>query len=94
MKAAVLLTFLSILTTPAFAAIPNTNYIDGVVTHVKGYTDTEVGKVKLTQGSNVTISSDNKINVATGTQTTAGVVKYGTIPTASTGTGEALIWVE
>lgn len=93
MKAAVLLTFLSILTTPAFAAIPNTNYIDGVVTHVKGYTDAEVDKVKLTQGTNVTITNKT-INVATGTQTTAGVVKYGTIPTTSTGTGEALIWVE
>ncbi len=93
MKTAVLLTFLYILTAPAFAAIPSTDYVDDVVTHVKEYTDAEVDKVKLTQGTNVTITNKT-INVATGTQTTAGVVKYGTIPTTSTGTGEAFIWVE
>lgn len=105
MKRAILLAFLTVITLPAFAEdgvvastdtdrkIASTAYVAGAVDAANGYTDDEILKVKLTQGSNVTIT-DNKINVATGTQTTAGVVKYGTIPTTSTGGGEALIWVE
>jgi hypothetical protein len=108
MKRAILLAFLTIITLPAFAEdaavataaatntdrkIASTAYVAGAVDAANEYTDDEILKVKLTQGSNVTITN-NKINVATGTQTTAGVVKYGTIPTTSTGGGEALIWVE
>ena len=104
MKRAILLAFLTVITLPAFAEdgavatstdrkIASTAYVAGAVDAANEYTDDEILKVKLSQGSNVTIT-DNKINVATGTQTTAGVVKYGTIPTTSTGGGEALIWVE
>ncbi|MBQ1997807.1 MAG: hypothetical protein II238_05160 [Alphaproteobacteria bacterium] len=96
MKAAVLLTFLSVLTSPAFAAdtkIATTGYVGGAVEHVKQYTNEEIAKNKLTQGTNVKIEN-NTISVANATQTTAGVVKYGTIPTSSSGSGEALIWVE
>ena len=93
MKTVATLAFLSIFISPAFAAVPSTEYVEGAVTHVKEYTDSEISKNKLTAGSNITITN-NKVSVANGTQTTAGVVKYGTIPTTSTGTGEALIWVE
>lgn len=76
-------------TTTEHGKIASVNYVAGALQAAKDYTDTKA----LTQGSNVTIS-DNKINVADATQTTKGVVKYGTIPTAAAGTGEALIWVE
>lgn len=97
MKTAVLLTFLYILTAPAFAAIPSTDYVDDVVTHVKEYTDNAVRDKQdtLTGSGAITVDQTAKtVSVASGTQTTAGVVKYGTIPTTSTGTGEAFIWVE
>lgn len=101
MKTAAILAFLMFSVSGAYAedaATPGTtehskiasvNYVAGALQAAKDYTDTKA----LTQGSNVTIS-DNKINVADATQTTKGVVKYGTIPTAAAGTGEALIWVE
>ena len=101
MKTAVLLAFLMLSVSGAYAEdaatsgatehskIASVNYVAGALQAAKDYTDTKA----LTQGSNVTIS-DNKINVADATQTTKGVVKYGTIPTAAAGTGEALIWVE
>lgn len=102
MKTAVLLAFLMFSVSGVYAEdaatsgttekripVASTQYVAGALQAAKDYTDTKA----LTQGSNVTIS-DNKINVADATQTTKGVVKYGTIPTAAAGTGEALIWVE
>lgn len=47
----------------------------------------------LTADNGVTIA-DNKVSGVVATTTSYGVVKYGAIPTSSTGTGEASIWVE
>ena len=56
-------------------------------------TTTVLGGVK--QGDNVTIASDGKVSVATGTPSALGVVKVGQIPSGSaTSTTYATIWVE
>ena len=47
----------------------------------------------LTADNGVTIV-DNKVSGVAATTTSYGVVKYGAIPTSSTGTGEASVWVE
>ena len=47
----------------------------------------------LTADNGVKIA-DNKVSGVAATTTSYGVVKYGAIPTSSTGTGEASIWVE
>ncbi|MDW2995538.1 MAG: hypothetical protein R8M71_01035 [Alphaproteobacteria bacterium] len=79
MKATVLLTFLSVLTSPAFAAIPSTAYVEGAK-------DAAVAAA----ATDATTKANNALNSAK-TYTDG---KYGKIPTSSTGTGTALIWVE
>ena len=69
---------------------------DGTISQakIKDLSTTLSGKQDvLTAGNNVSISN-NTISVADATATTLGVVKYGKIPTNSSGTGEASVWVE
>lgn len=56
-------------------------------------TDLNAKQDNLTADNGVTIV-DNKVSGVAATTTSYGVVKYGAIPTSSTGTGEASIWVE
>ena len=58
------------------------------------YMNEKIAANKLTQGTNVTISN-NTINVATASATTAGVAEWGTVPAGSaTSTTSAKIWIE
>ena len=79
MKAAVLLTFLSVLTSPAFAAIPSTAYVEGA---------------KEAAVAAAATDATTKAGKALEDAKTYTDGKYGKIPTSSTGTGTALIWVE
>lgn len=45
-------------------------------------------------GVNPIMVTQNRVSVSNATKDAVGVVKYGAIPTASDGTGEAFMWVE
>lgn len=85
-KTVVFWTFLIVSMSVANAALTSKGYVDNGLSK-KQDTLTGAGAITVNQ-------TDDTISVAEGTQTVKGVVKYGTIPTSSTGSGEALIWVE